>query len=30
VLMATTASIFLIVMRREFFSAARAALTHDS
>jgi uncharacterized membrane protein len=30
VLMATTALIFLIVMRREFFSAARAALTHDS
>ena len=30
VLMATTALLFLIVMRREFFSAARAALTHDS
>lgn len=30
VLMATTAMILLIVTRREFFSAARAALTHDS
>lgn len=30
VLMATTALIFAIVTRREFFSAARAALTHDS
>lgn len=30
VLMATTALLFLIVIRREFFSAARAALARDS
>ncbi len=29
VLMATTAGIFTVVMRRQFFSSARSALTHD-